>query len=172
MDFALCHPPSKPTIFIEVKQVGKAESAVEQALRYSFDRGVPFVVLTDGRSWSFYLPAEQGDYDERRVYMLDLYERSPDEGAKTFQRYLARDNVVTGKSLAAARAEYRNRSRRSQAKEALLEAWGELVAKEDARLLEILADAVESKVGFPPDSDDVAEFLRSRTGPPGRLPAC
>lgn len=37
---------------------------------------------------SFYLPAEQGDYGERRVYMLDLYERFPDEGAKTFHRYL------------------------------------------------------------------------------------
>ena len=71
-DFALCHPPSKPAIFIEVKHVGRAEGAVQQALQYAFHCGVPFVVLTDGRSWSFYLPAEQGDYDERRVYMLDL----------------------------------------------------------------------------------------------------
>ena len=84
VDFALCHPPSKPRIFIEVKHVGKAENAdaIEQALLYAFKSGVPFVVLTDGRTWSFYLPAEQGDYDERRVYKLDLYERSPGEGGR------------------------------------------------------------------------------------------
>ena len=158
-DFALCHPPSKPAIFIEVKQVGKAEGAVQQALQYAFHCGVPFVVLTDGRSWSFYLPAEQGNYDERRVYMLDLYERSAAEAAETFRRYLARENVTSGKSLGAARTEYRNRNRRSQAKAAIPEAWRELVQKRDVRLLESLADAVASKVGFPPDADDVVAFL-------------
>jgi predicted type IV restriction endonuclease len=61
-DFALCHPPSKPAIFVEVKQPGKAEDAVRQALEYAFHTGVPFIVLTDGRTWSFYLPAEQGSY--------------------------------------------------------------------------------------------------------------
>jgi predicted type IV restriction endonuclease len=31
-DFALCHPATKPGVFIEVKQPGKAEDAVRQAL--------------------------------------------------------------------------------------------------------------------------------------------
>ena len=164
-DFALCHPPSKPAIFIEVKHVGKAEGGVQQALQYAFHCGVPFVVLTDGRSWSFYLPAEQGNYDERRVYKLDLYERSAGEAAETFHRYLMQENVVSGKSLGAARTEYRNRNRRSQAKAAIPEAWRELVQKRDARLLESLADAVESKVGFPPDAEDVVAFLGGAAAP-------
>ena len=164
-DFALCHPPSKPAIFIEVKHVGRAEGAVQQALQYAFHCGVPFVVLTDGRSWSFYLPAEQGDYDERRVYKLDLYERSPGVAAETFRRYLTRENVASGKSLGAARTEYRNRNRRSQAKAAIPEAWRELVRKRDGRLLGSLTDAVESKVGFPPDIDDVVAFLDGAAAP-------
>ncbi len=65
-DFALCHPPSKPAEFIEVKPPGKAEDGVRQALEYAFHTGVPFIVLTDGRTWSFYLPAEQGSYEDRR----------------------------------------------------------------------------------------------------------
>ena len=158
-DFALCHPPSKPAIFIEVKRVGRADGAVQQALQYAFTCGVPFVVLTDGRSWSFYLPAEQGDYDERRVYKLDLYERSAGDAAKTFWLYLAHDSVASGEALAAARTEYRNRNRRSQAKSAMPKAWRELVHKRDSRLIEILADSVASKIGFPPESDDVIAFL-------------
>ena len=50
VDFALCHPPSKPAVFIEVKQPGKAEDAVRQALEYAFHTGVPLVVLTDGKT--------------------------------------------------------------------------------------------------------------------------
>ena len=165
VDFALCHPPSKPAIFIEVKHVGKAEGAVKQSLEYAFHRGVPFVVLTDGRTWSFYLPAEQGDYEERRVYKLDLYERSPSEAAGALRRYLVQANVASGQSLEAARTEYRNLNRRSQAKATIPEVWQELVQKRNADVIAILVDAVESKVGFPPDAGDVAEFLGAEPAP-------
>jgi predicted type IV restriction endonuclease len=46
-DFALCHPPSKPAVFIEVKQPGRAEESVRQALEYAFHTGVPFMHLTE-----------------------------------------------------------------------------------------------------------------------------
>jgi hypothetical protein len=158
-DFALCHPPSKPAVFTEVKQPGKAEEAVRQSLEYAFHKGVPFVVLTDGRTWSFYLPAEQGSYEDRRVYKLDLYERPPAEAGEILCRYLERARVESGEALEAARKEYRSRNRRSQAKAAIPEAWRELVEKGDELLVEMLAGAVESKAGVRPDNDDVAEFL-------------
>lgn len=158
-DFALCHPPSKPAVFTEVKQPGKAEDAVRQSLEYAFHKGVPFVVLTDGRTWSFYLPAEQGSYEDRRVYKLDLYERPPAEAGEILRRYLERARVESGEALEAARKEYRSRNRRSQAKAAIPEAWRELVEKGDELLVEMLAGAVESKAGVRPDNDDVAEFL-------------
>lgn len=158
-DFALCHPPSKPAVFTEVKQPGKAEEAVRQALEYAFHKGVPFVVLTDGRTWSFYLPAEQGSYEDRRVYKLDLYERPPAEAGEILRRYLERARVESGEALEAARKEYRSRNRRSQAKAAIPEAWRELVEKGDELLVEMLTSAVESKAGVRPDADDVADFL-------------
>lgn len=158
-DFALCHPPSKPAIFTEVKQPGKAEDAVRQALEYAFHGGVPFVVLTDGRTWSFYLPAEQGSYEDRRVYKLDLYERPPAEAAVALYRYLDCVRVQSGEALETARKEYRSRNRKSQAKAAIPEAWRELVEKGDELLVEMLTNAVESRAGVRPDADDVAEFL-------------
>ena len=158
-DFALCHPPSKPAVFTEVKQPGKAEDAVRQSLEYAFHKGVPFVVLTDGRTWSFYLPAEQGSYEDRRVYKLDLYERPPAEAGEILLRYLERARVESGEALEAARKEYRSRNRSSQAKAAIPEAWRELVEKGDELLVDMLAGAVESKAGVRPDNDDVAEFL-------------
>jgi hypothetical protein len=159
VDFALCFPPSKPGIFIEVKQPGNAEEGVRQALEYAFHTGVPFIVLTDGKTWSFYLPAEQGSYEDRRVYKLDFFERSAVEALEILTRYLERSRVESGEALEAARNEYRNRNRRSQARAAIPEAWRELVEKGNEDLVDLLAASVESKAGVRPGDDEVAEFL-------------
>jgi predicted type IV restriction endonuclease len=159
VDFALCHPPTKPAVFIEVKQPGKAEEGVRQALEYAFHTGVPFVVLTDGKTWSFYLPAVQGSYEDRRVYKLDLFERPAAEAADTLRRYVQRERIESGEALETALAEYRSRSRRSQSRAAIPEAWRELVEKGNEDLVELLASAVETKAGVRPEDDDVAEFL-------------
>lgn len=158
-DFALCHPPSKPAVLIEVKQPGRAEDSVRQALEYAFHTGVPFIVLTDGRTWSFYLPSEQGTYEDRRVYKLDLFERSADQAADALDRYLAYTRVQHGESLETAKKEYRDRNRRSQAQADIPSAWDELVEKGDERLVDILASAVESRVGIRPTDDDVLDFF-------------
>jgi len=149
-------------VFMEVKPPGKAEDAVRQALDYAFHSGgVPFVVLTDGKTWSFYLTMEQGSYEDRRVYKLDLFEREPTEAAATLARYLTRSRVESGEALEAARQEYRNRNRRTLAQAAIPIAWRELTEKGDELLVELLADAVESKAGIRPEEDDVTAFLTS-----------
>ena len=165
VDFALCHPPSKPAIFIEVKQPGKAEDGVRQALEYAFHTGVPFIVLTDGKTWSFYLPAEQGSYEDRRVYKLDLFERSPGESTEPLSRYLARARVESGEALETARTEYRSRNRRSQARAAIPEAWRELVEKGNEDLVEFLASAVELKAGVRPTLTTLRNSSPRRANP-------
>lgn len=174
VDFALCHPPSKPSVFIEVKQPGKAEDGVRQALEYAFHTGVPFVILTDGKTWSFYLPAEQGTYEERRVYKLDLFERTPDQASETLVRYASRNRVESGEALETARKEYRSRNRRSIAKQAIPTSWNELLEKGDELMVELLADAVESKVGVRPEIDDISDFFAALTqqtkNPPSSTP--
>ena len=158
-DFALCEPRTKPKVLIEVKQPGKAEGGVRQSLEYAFHTGVPFVVLTDGRTWSFYLPAEPGDYEDRRVFKLDLYEHPAERSAAVFEGYLHWQNVASGKALEEARIEHRSKARRALARQAILGAWGRLVEQNDELLIELVGDAVESKEGVRPDDEDVARFL-------------
>jgi predicted type IV restriction endonuclease len=161
-DFAMCYPALKPCIFIEVKPPGKAEESVRQALDYAFHSGgVLFVVLTDGKTWSFYLTMEQGSYEERRVYKLDLFERDLAEAASTLIKYLQLARVASGEALETARTEYRSRNRRAQALAAIPEAWKELVEKGDELLVELLSDAVESKSGIRPNDNDVTSYLAS-----------
>lgn len=164
VDFALCHPPGKPIAFVEVKQIGQSEGAERQLFEYAFHVGVPLAILTDGQEWNFFLPGEQGDYGERRVYKLDIVERDITECVSRLNRYLKYDDIVSSKAIAAAREDYRNVSRERQMKSTLPEAWTKLVAEEDDLLLELIADRVESLCGFKPDPDTVAKFLKENVG--------
>jgi hypothetical protein len=159
-DYALCHPPGKPIAFIEVKQIGQSEGAERQLFEYAFHVGVPLAILTDGQEWNFFLPGEQGDYGERRVYKLDIVERDIAECVSRLSRYLKYDAIVSGAAIEAAREDYRNVSRDRQMKATLPKAWAKLVEEEDELLLELVADRVESLCGFKPDPDTVARFLK------------
>jgi predicted type IV restriction endonuclease len=161
VDFALCYPPGVPRAFIEVKQVGQSSGADRQLFEYAFHRGVPLAILTDGREWHFYLPGEQGIYDERRVYKLDLLEREPEESVDRLRRYLEYDAVCSGKAIEAAREDYRNAAKERQIRATLPDAWTKLVEDRDELLLDLLADKVESLCGYKPDPDTVISFLRS-----------
>jgi len=98
---------------------------------------LPLAILTDGQEWNFFLPAEQGDYSERRVYKLDLLERDLPECSARLQRYLGYAQVTSGEAIAAAREDYRNASRTRQMLSTLPEAWSKLVTDEDDLLLEL-----------------------------------
>ncbi len=159
VDYALCHPPKKPMVFIEVKQVGQSEGADRQLFEYAFHIGVPMAVLTDGQEWHFYLPGEQGQYQERRVYKLDLLERSIEECILRLTRYLDYDSSCSGSALEAARKDYQNVAKDRLIVATLPQAWAKLTQEPEDPLIELLADKVESLCGYKPDPDTVAAFL-------------
>jgi hypothetical protein len=159
VDFALCHPPGRPIVFIEVKQVGQGADAERQLFEYAFHEGVPLAILTTGQEWHFFLPAERGDYGERRVYKLDLLEREPMESVTRLRRYLDFAAVTSGEAIETARADYRSVAREREIRRTLPEAWQKLVAEGDELLVELVAEKVESLCGFRPDPDVVVEFL-------------
>jgi predicted type IV restriction endonuclease len=159
---ALCHPPREPVILVEVKQIGQSKGADRQLFEYAFHKGVPMAVLTDGQEWHFFLPTEQGDYGERRVYKLDLLERDPQEAEAGLERYLGYEEVRSGRAIEAARRDYRNAARKRTAQRTLPDAWIKLVESEDDILVELLSDKVEDLCGVKPDPDAVAAFLREQ----------
>jgi len=177
VDFALCDPPgNNPKCFIEVKLQGKAEAGVEQLMHYAFEAGATSAILTDGSTWSFYLPAESGSFEERRVFLLDLFEHEPAKAAEILAKYLRKEDVISGVAHRAAQKEHRNKSRRKKARAGISDAWNDLLRSGDNRLIELLAAEVESKVGYRPDTDDIVEFLSNLSSekitakPPSMLP--
>ena len=163
VDFALCHPPSEPCVFIEVKQVGKIEEAdaEEQLFRYAFRRGVPIAILTDGREWHFFYPIGQGDYKERKVHEIDLTESDSEESATRLDRYLNYESVCTGKAIEAIKKDYETVVQQRQVATRLPEAWSKLVEEADEFLVHTIAEKTESLCGYRPTDEQVLNFLKS-----------
>jgi hypothetical protein len=159
VDYALCHPANRPSVFVEVKKVGLSNGADRQLFEYAFHLGVPMAILTDGQEWSFYLPGEQGRYDERRVYKLDLLEREIEEAVKRLEKYLSYERVCSGEALKSARADYQNVARDREIETVLPKAWSALLEEPDSLLLELLAEKAEDLCGYKPDLDVCSIFL-------------
>jgi len=165
VDYALFPKPGSPAVFVEVKGVGKSGEADLQLFQYAFHEGAQIAVLTDGRVWNFYLPGEHGNYDERRVYQLDILERQPAESQERFTRYLERGRVVQGDALRDARADYQNRASQRQAEAVMPKAWQEMLVEPDVELMNLLRERAEAMSGHRPSEAALEAFLRSRIGP-------
>ena len=161
VDFALCHPKSKPIIFIEVKQPGKILGADKQLFEYAFHTGVPSAIIIDGKEWHFYLPAGIGSYDERRVYKLNLVEREIQESAYRLDRYINYENSINGKALENAKEDYKNVSKTREAKANIPIAWQKLIEDKDEMLIDVVSERVESLYGFKPSQGQIINFLLS-----------
>jgi predicted type IV restriction endonuclease len=157
VDYALSVSPPAVNLLIEVKALGNSDGADRQLFEYAYHEGVQFAVLTDGREWNFYVPGEQGSYDERRVQKLDLVEPSPKDSVSILTRYLARNRVQSGKALESAKADYKSNSSRRIAANNIFVAWKELVELPDDLLLDLIAEKTKPFVG----SDQHPKTLKS-----------
>ena len=99
VDYSLRHA-SINKVFIEVKKVGEdLERHQEQLLNYSFKAGVKLAILTNGISWRFYLPLNEGSWEQRKFYTIELYDQDPDDIKGSFVSYLEKENVISDKAV-------------------------------------------------------------------------
>ena len=107
VDFALCRRPSKPIVFVEVKQVGKIGWADQQLFVYAFDHGrIPIAISTDGRKWHFFHLMGLEYYGELKVRELDLIEGNSEEIADCFNRYLNYESIRTEEAIRTIEKDY------------------------------------------------------------------
>ena len=178
-DYALCHPPGKPSVLVEVKDLGKADGKGEKQLfEYCFHQGVPIAVLTDGRTWSFFFPAGQGSYEERRFARIDLVEEDSRHSATTLARYLDVGAVRSGDARKRAERDYDAARFQKEAASKFASVWRSLLAGPEPLLLDLFSEEVENATRVRPDPERAAAFIRDQariggvpTGKPKRTPA-
>ncbi|MXY99110.1 DUF4268 domain-containing protein [Candidatus Poribacteria bacterium] len=162
VDYALCHPPGKPLVFIEVKRVGNIEGAEKQLFEYAFHEGVPILILTDGQKWRFFHPAGSGSYQERLVRELDLIADGNEESSKCLLKYLMYTAVQAGIAGQVIAEDYQEILQHREVRRHLPEAWENLLSGTSGDS-EFLIEAVQSEThrlcGNRPTYKQVLAFL-------------
>ena len=162
VDYALCHPPGKPIVFIEVKRVGNIDGAERQLFEYAFHEGVPILILTDGQKWRFFHPAGSGSYQERLVQELDFITDDSEESSECLLRYLTHTAVQAGIAGELIAEDYKEISQHRQVRRYLPQAWENLLSGTSGDS-EVLIGAVQSEThrlcGNRPTSEQVLTFL-------------
>ncbi|MBN2020233.1 MAG: hypothetical protein JW749_08415 [Sedimentisphaerales bacterium] len=149
-------------VFIEAKKTSEdLENHEEQLLSYSFREGVEIAALTNGITWSFYLPTKKGDWKERKFFTIDLVQQEPRDAASKFVELLLKTNVLSGTALENADRIYRDRQRKAKVEQALPDVWVKLISEPDPLLIDLLSEATEKQSGFKPDIETVKNFLQS-----------
>lgn len=161
VDYALCQPPGKAAILVEVKDLGKADGkGQKQLFEYCFHQGVPIAVLTDGRTWSFFFPAGQGSYEERLFARIDLLDDDHGDAARTLVRYLDVEDVKSQTARKRAERDYEAARFQKQAASKYASVWRRLLSGPEPLLLELFSEEVESATGVRPDPKLAAQFIR------------
>ncbi len=178
VDYALLRPDGHPLVFIEAKALGRATAdGEEQVFRYAANKGVPFLILTDGDCWDFYLSMAAGPPADRRFYQAELTraERIP-EYVEFFEGHLQKRRVVSDAARRAAE-ELRDRDRKRQRARAVIPGvWRALLEEKPEEMLlliDLLEEEVKKRCGTKPEPGDVEAYIRgmrSDAPPPADLP--
>ena len=162
VDYALLRSVSSPLVFIEAKGLGLVSTdGEEQVFGYAVNKGVPFLILTDGDLWDFYLSMAEGVPAERRFYRAELKrEERISEYVEFLETFLRKNRVVSGEARRAAEQRHESNQEREKARNAIPGAWRTLLEAPEEMLRDLLAEEVESQCGTKPDLSDVETFLK------------
>ena len=146
--------------FIEVKRPNEnLEPHQEQLLGYSFREGVKQSILTNGITWWFYLPLNEGSWEQRRFFTADFLQQDPNAIAQKLIDLLSRENTVSGDTLKNAEHLYKGHQKRNILRDALPKAWYKILNDPDDLFVELLIETTEKLSGFRPEIEDVEKFI-------------
>lgn len=148
-------------VFLEIKKTSEdLDRHQEQLVYYAFQQGVKLAVLTNGITWQFYLPLEEGRWEHRKFFTIDVLEQSNDDTIARFESLLCKINVENGAAYQYAKSLYEGKQRNKIIKENIPRAWQKLVLEPDELLVELLNDTLEKVSGYRAEQGQIVDFLR------------
>ncbi|MDE0298878.1 MAG: restriction endonuclease subunit R [Candidatus Poribacteria bacterium] len=155
VDYALLID-KKLKVFVEAKKGGEPlEKHQEQLLGYSFKQGVKVAILTNGAMWWFYLPLQEGSWEQRKFETVELHRQDKAEISQELINLLSKENVNSGKAVQNAE----DLRKKHQFLKTLPDAWNQLVSEPDSFIVERLGEKTRELCGREPDKNSVEQFL-------------
>ena len=159
VDFSLRHDNSDK-VFIDTIRVGEdLEKYQEKLLLCSVQYGVKIAVLTNGITWWFYLPLHEGDWEERKFYIIDMFEHGAEGIAQTFRDFLSKEHVIIGNAERNAENTHNTKQIGFLMEDTLPRAWNKLISESEGWLVDLIAETTEELCGDRPDNETFERFI-------------
>ena len=149
-------------VFLEAKKVAEdLDNHQEQLLNYAFQEGVKLAVLTNGVSWWFYLPLNEGNWEQRKFYAVDIFQQDKNDIARKFMDFLEKENVKNEEAVKKAQQIYKGRVKDIEINRSLPKAWNKIISEPDELLVDLINETLEKICGYRADEQHIESFLRS-----------
>ncbi|MGQ9608947.1 MAG: type I restriction endonuclease [bacterium] len=149
-------------VFLEIKKAGEnleKGDYQEQLLNYSFKQGVKLAVLTNGITWWFYLPLNEGSWEQRKFYSIDIFQQEPEDIIAKFQDFLSKDNIASGKAYDNADSIYKSQQKYKTLSDTIPIAWNKIISEPNELLIELINETTEKICGYKADNEMIKKFI-------------
>jgi len=150
-------------VFVEIKNINEDlnnPKHQEQLLDYAFREGIKLAILTNGKTWEFYLPLTEGSWEQRKFFTIDIVQQELEEIVKNFTNFLFKDNITSGQSLEKANSYLDIRLKLQFIDKNLPKAWNKLISETDELLIELVNESLEKICGIKADNETIAQFIQ------------
>lgn len=154
------HTSKTNQVFLEAKKPSEdLDKHQDQILGYSFRHGVKLSVLSNGITWSFFLPLAEGKWENRRFYTVDILEQDSDEAVSRIIDFLSKENVANGESIKNAEKLLAGKKRSEIIANSIPDAWNRIISEPDSLLIDLIAERTNKICGYQPSKEDLDLFF-------------
>ena len=147
-------------VFVEVKKPSEElEKHQEQLSDYFSHEGVKLAILTNGITWWFYLPLNEGIWEQRKFYSIDISQQEAGDITSRFVEFLARANIANGIAFDNAETVYKSKQKQKILQATIPKAWNTIISEPDELLVDLINETAESICGYRAGNDIIKQFL-------------
>ena len=159
VDFLLKNNSTKK-VFIQVKKGVKNFKKFQGLLTdYAVQEDVKLSVLTDGITWWFSLPLQDGGQEEKKFHTIHIEKQQLKDITQNFYDLLSKENVISDRAFETAEDIYNRRLSSLLIIDTLPKAWNKIMSEPERWLYDILAEVTNEICGHKPDTETVKKFI-------------
>lgn len=166
VDIALFLTPYVPSVFVEIKSVGKLEGSInqiEQQLRdYNRNNTALFSIITDGQKWRFYYSQTGGEFAQKCFKTLDILKDDIEDIELSFQSFLSKSEISNGNAKVDAQS-YLQLSQKQRAMEDALAKARRIILEPPYPSLPQAIVKIVAEAGFTVSDEEAIQFVKDST---------
>ena len=159
VDFSLRNNGTNKVFILVKKGVKSFKKFQGQLTDYAVQEDVKLSALTDGITWWFSLPLQDGGQEEKKFHTINIEEQQVEDITQNFVDLLSKENVISDRAFETAEDIYNQRLSSILIIDTLPKAWNKIMSEPGRWLYDILAEVTFELCGHKPDTETVEKFI-------------